>query len=328
MAAIDLVALHALTAEKISKTLFNSVPDHIPLVQAIKEGGNFKEIVDGGRQFSEPAIINDSQATGAYEGTDNLDVTQQGGIEKFQYTGANIYGSIFLAGEEEADNNGTAGVVDIYKARLEQMMSSKMNKWDSFLMGAKDDATTGQKAWLGLQDIISDTNTTTIPGTGVNRVTNTKAQNVVDTTSVASQTAFNTGQAGRDAWLNVYLQCAFGEKRPTWVITTRTIWAAYNLGLQTNERFNGNMSKANGGFPTVTFMADAKVVWSDNCLAGHSYFINPKFLKLKVLQAKNFKFRGMLPSYNQDVKSDICTTRGQLTTGGPRFNGVWTGGGF
>lgn len=325
---VNLTALFATTKERISRKLFDSLPERIPLAGELKKAGNLKEVVDGGRSFSEPALIDDSSAVGAYVGTDALNVSQQGGIEKFQYTPAFIYGSVFMAGTELAMNAGDQQAVSLLEARIKQMRDSKLNEFDKFLNGKKDDAGTGQGNWIGIQDIISDDATATIPGTGVDRVANVKTRNQVDTTSIATAAAFNTSQAGRNVFTNLYLQSSFGAERPKLGLLTRTIFAAYNLSLQANERFVGNMSQANGGFPFITFMIDMKMTWGDNVLSGHAYFINPNMLKIKILKNKNFKFRGFLPSHNQDLEVDICTTGGQLTSGAPKYHGVWTGGGF
>jgi len=328
MAEVDLKALFATTKERISKKLSPSILDRIPLVQEIRGAGNLKEVVDGGRSFSEPALIDESQAVGAYKGTDVLNVSQQMGIEKFEYSPAFMYGSVFMAGTELAMNAGDQAAVSLLQARLQQMRDSMSNKLDLYLCTAKDDGVTGQGDWLGLQDIMPATDTTDIPGTGVSRTTYENARAKVIDTAIATQAAWNTGDAGRDVMTDLYLNCSYGGEKPTLALMTRTLFKAYNISLQQNERFVGNMSKANGGFPYVTFMVNTKVTWGDNIKSGYFYFINPKHLKLKVLKNKNFKFRDFLPSINQDVEVAISTLGAQLCTGSPRYHGVYTGGGF
>lgn len=330
MAQIDLAALFATTKERISRKLFDGISERIPLVAEIKASGNLKEVVDGGRQFSEPAITEDSAATGAYEGTDTLDVSQQGGIQKYVYTPAFIFGSVFMAGTELAMNAGDQQAVNLLEGRIEQMRMSKFNKLDSFLMGAQNDGTTNQGAWIGIRDIISNDNTTTIPGTGVDRSTaaNVKTRNQVENTAVASATAWNTNNVGRTKMTNLYLSCSFGNERPRLGIFPRTVFSAYSISLQANERFVEIKRSANGGFPFLTFMIDLKVTFADNILAGSFYFVNTNFFKLKILKNKNFKMSDFLRQYNADVESALCTTGGQLTSGAPRYSGVGDNIGF
>ena len=330
MAEVDLRALFATTKERISKKLFDGISERIPLLNEIKESGNLEEVVDGGRSFSEPSITGDSAAVGAYVGTDVLNVSQQLGLDKFQYTPAFIYGSVFMAGTELAMNSGDQAALSLLEARIEQMRKSKYNKLDQYLNGAYGSAVTGQGNWLGLQDIVSDTNTSTIQGTGIDRslAANIKTRNQVDTTAVATAAAWNTSNAGRTLMTNLYLACSFDNERPNLCLMPRTVFSAYNISLQANERFVDIQKKAGGGYPHLVFMVDCKVTYGDNVYAGHFYFVNTNFMKFKVLKNKNFKMTDFLRSYNQDVESALCTTGGQLVTGAPRYHGVATGVGF
>lgn len=327
MAEVDLRALFATTKERISKKLFDGISERIPLLNEIKESGNLEEVVDGGRSFSEPSITGDSAAVGAYVGTDVLNVSQQVGLDKFQFTPAFMYGSVFMAGTELAMNSGDQAALSLLEARIEQMRKSKYNKLDQYLNGAYGSVVTGQGNWLGLQDIVSDTNTSTIQGTGIDRslAANIKTRNQVDTTAVANAAAWNTTAAGRTLMTNLYLACSFDNERPNLCLMTRTVFSAYNISLQANERFTDIKQKAGGGYPHLVFMVDCKVTYGDNVNTGHFYFVNTNFLKFKVLKNKNFKMTDFLRSYNQDVESALCTTGGQLVTGAPRYHGVATG---
>ena len=75
-------------------------------------------------------------------------------------------------------------------------------------------------------------------------------------------------------------------------------------------------------------MNDMKVTWGDNVAAGHGYFINPNFLKLKVLKKKFMKLRDFQFSYDQDSEVALLTSGGQLTCGAPRYQGVFPNMGF
>lgn len=337
MAEIDVKALFATTKERISKELFKGIANRIPLLSEIKDSGNLEEVVDGGRSFSEPSIVGDSAATGAYVGTDVLDVTQQGGIDKFQYTPAFAFSSIFMAGTELAMNAGDQAAVKLLTARTEQAKDSLYNCLDAYLCGLNNTIPTvagvayaNQGNWLGLQDIVADTPTSTILGTGIDRSTaaNIKTKNQVDTVSIASSTAWNTSNAGRIEMTNLYLLCSFGNEKPSLCLMTRTLFQAYSISLQANERFVDIQNKAGGGYPHLVFMVNCKVAYGDALLAGHFYMINPKYLQFKVLREKNFKVSDFVPAFNADVERSLITVGGQLTTGGPRYNGVYTGGGF
>jgi len=325
-ATSDLRALYAVTRPQISKNIADGISERIPLLEEIKKAGNFKEVVGGGTEFHESAIVGESGAVGGYRKGTVLNVNEQQGIDKFAYTPAFFYGSIFMDGTELAMNAGDAQAVSLLESRIEQAKMSMFNAFDAYLCGLDNNGT--QFGWLGLQDVVPDDVDSTIQGTGVNRVTYTKAQNQAVTTSIASATAWNTSNAGRIAMTSLYNLCSFGNERPTFGLMTRSIFEAHQISLQANERFVEQGKKANAGFPHVTFMVDLKLTFGDNVLAGHFYFLNPKFLKMKVLKSKNFKMGDFIEAYDQDCEAAKITLGGQLTTNSPRYNGVYTGGGF
>lgn len=322
----DLRALYATTKPKLSSSIADGISERIPLLEEIKKSGNFKQNVGGGTEFHESAIVGDSNATGGYKKGTVLNVNEQEGIDKFAFTPAFHYATVYMDGTELAMNAGDARAVSLLSARIEQAKMSKYNNLDAYLCGTDNNG--DQFGWLGLQDIVPDDKTATIQGTGVDRTVYTKAQNAVVTTSIASATAWNTSQAGRAVMTSLYNQCSYGNERPTFCLMTRSIFEAYQLGLQENERFINPGKKANAGYPHVTFMVDMKVTFGDNVLAGHFYMLNPKFLKFKTLSGKNFKMGDFIEAYDQDAEAAKITLGGQLCTNSPRYNGVYTGGGF
>lgn len=322
----DLRALYATTRPRLSKNIADGISERIPLLEEIKKAGNIREVVGGGTEFHESAIVGDSNAVGGYQKGTVLNVAEQEGIDKFAYTPAFFYASIFMDGTELAMNAGDAKAVSLLESRIEQAKMSMYNKFDEYLCG-KDNAG-AQFGWLGLQDVIPDDVDSTIQGTGVDRTSYTKAQNQSVTTSITTASNWAASNAGRIVMTSLYNLCSFGSEKPTFGLMTRSIFEAHQITLQANERFIEQGSKANAGYPHVTFMVNLKLTFGDNVLAGHFYFINPKFLKVKVLKAKNFKMGDFIEAYDQDCEVAKITLGGQLTTNSPRYNGVYTGGGF
>ena len=328
---VSVAALLATTKPKISRMFYNSAVDRIPLLNAIKKAGNMLEVQDGGRAFHEAAISGDSDAVGVYEGLDTLNVNEQKGIQAFIYNPAFMYGSILIDNPTLAMNAGSEAVLKILEGRMEQARTSVNNLLDKNLCGAYG-TVYGAKAskWIGIQDIVSDTNTATIPETGIDRslAENIKLRNQVDATSVATATAWNTSNAGRILMTGLYHAASFDMDRPKLCLMTRSIFDAYSISLQANERFVGIQETAGGGFPTLKFMANCDVAYGDNVKAGHFYFINPDKLIFKILSKKNFEMSDFLPAYNQDAQRAFLTVGGQLTTGAPKYHGVATNIGF
>jgi len=332
----DLRALWATTKEKIGTKISDGITENIPLLMEIREKNNFVETEDGGRQFNEPAIVGESAAVGGYRKGSVLNVDEQEGIDDFEYTPAFFYGSVYMDGPALAMNAGDAAAVRLLNARIQQAKDSMANKLDEFicgsnqLSGASSASDTGtQFGWLGLRDLVPDTATQDIPGTGVSKTTYAKARSAVVSTSVASASAWNTSNAGRSVVQGAFNQASFGLKHPTFGLFTRTIWDAFQLSLQANERFNDAGGKdAKVGYPHLTYMADCRITWGDNLQAGHFYLLNPEFMKMKILKGKNFKMGEFIEAYNVDQQVAKITLGGQLTVNAPRYHAVYTGAGF
>jgi len=332
----SLRALWAVTKEKIAGNIKSSIVQNNALLSEIKDKGGMLEVEDGGREFNEPAIIGDSAAVGGTRRGAVLNVDEQEGIDAFLYSPAIFYGTTHLYTTDLALNAGEAKAVSLLKSKVEQTKESIHNALDIYLCGsnqlngaasASDQGS--QFGWLGLRDLVPDTATQDIPGTGVSKTTYTKARSRVVTTSIASATAWNTNNAGRQVVQDVYNGASFGMNRPNLMLTTRTIWDAFQISLQANERFADSGGKdAKVGYPHLMYMADCRVAWGDNVASGHLYALNTKFLKFKALKDANFKIGDFIEAY--DVFQEVAKTliMGQFCLSGPKFQSVYTGAGF
>ena len=332
----DLRALWATTKEAVGTKISDGITENIPLLMEIKEKGNFKEVEGGGRNFNEPAIVGVSNAVGGYRKGSVLDMSEQEGIDDFEYDTAFFYGSIYMSGPEMAMNAGDAKAVDLLASRIEQTKQSMANKFDEYLTqtnqlaGVSSASNQGtQFGWLGLRDLVPDTATQDIPGTGVDKTKYTQARSAVISTAIASATAWNTANAGRAVVQDAFNQASFGLEHPTFGLFRRTLWDAFQISLQANERFNDSGGRgAKVGYPHLTYMADCNITWGDNLQTGHFYFLNPKYLKLKLLKGKNFKMGDFIEAYNVDQEAAKITVGGQFVINAPRYCSVYTGAAF
>jgi len=332
----SLRALWAVTREKIGSNIKNSIVQNNALLYEIKEKGGMLEVEDGGRDFNEPAIIGDSSAVGGFRRGQPINTDEQEGIDAFEYSPARYFGTTHIYTDDLAMNSGEGRAVSLLKSKVEQTKQSVSNGLDVYLSnsnqlnGAASASDTGsQYGWLGLKDLIPDTATQDIPGSGVDKTAYAKARSQVLTTSIASATAWNTSNAGRTAVQQLYNACSFGMNRPNLILMTRTIWDAFQISLQANERFVDSGGKdAKVGYPHLMYMADCRVAWGDNIASGHFYALNTNFIKFKVLKDANFKMGEFIEPPNVFEEVAKMLIMGQFCMSGPKFNGVYTGGGF
>lgn len=324
--------LYATTKEKLSGVIKNSIANNIPILDGCRKSGSMLVVENGGRQFCEPAIIGDSQSIQGIRRGQPINVDEQTGIDQFVYTPAELGGSVHIYQRDLAMNGGEAKAVDILKAKITQLMDSLYNFMDVYLVGQNVDAagastaadTGSQVGWLGLKDIVPDVATQDVPGTGVSKTTYTKARSAVNTTSIASEAAFLTAQAGRSKFQAVYNSAAWGAKHPNLMVTSTSIWNAFQLSLQLNEQYvNAGGKDQAVGYPALSWMGDCKVVRGDN-ISNRVYALNTEFVKFKTLSLANFKLGDQIENYKSFERVAKIHLMGQLEISGPRFCAVGT----
>src|SRR3990167_2092387 len=329
-------ALWATSKEKISGFLKNSLIKNNALMSEIKDKGGMLVVEDGGRVFNEPAIIGENGSAGGTRRGMPLNTDEQEGIDAFEYTPAIYAATTHIYKTDRAINAGSGRAVSLLKGKTLQTDMSVRNGLDVYLCGtnqlagAASASDTGtQFGWLGLQDVVPDTATQDVPGTGVDKTKYSLARSAVVTTAVASATAWNTSNAGRIVVQDTYNQARFGTESPNLCLMTRSIWNAFQISLQANERFvdqGGKDQKV--GYPHLMYMNNCRVAWGDNILAGHFYMLNTNFLKFKVLAEANFEVGDLIESYNTFSECAKTLVMGQLQISGPKFCSVYTGAAF
>lgn len=321
----NLDAVLASTHARIEKKFQDNLSKKTPLFMKFAENEG-KSLIDGGKELTFPVILDDGNA-GSYYGDDTFNVARPSGLQPLTYSWKQFYSTIVVDGIEEIMNSGPEAAADLIEGRMKQGELTTANKFEEMLCG--DGTGNSSKDWNGLQNIIADDPTTGTIG-GLSRATYAQIRNQVYSTAVS---AFNTGQAGRQAMTKLYVDCTKGGRKPNFIVTTPAIWVLYQLSLTANERFvmeGKDKSLTSAGFQNIAFMGDAPVVASDNCLASHMYMIRiakPKsdggtFLLFN--RDRYFKMGKFIEPVDQDKRVAKILTAGQLATDAPYLNGVAT----
>ena len=130
---------------------------------------------------------------------------------------------------------------------------------------------------------------------------------------------------GIKAWTQMYGACTIDNDQPDLIVTSQVIFDAYETALQANKRFAGDATLADAGFNTLRFKG-ASVVVDSHCPAGHTYFLNTKYLDYKVHGKRNFAFEDFKPLEAADSIQARLFWMGQLTCSNPRMQGLLVGG--
>jgi len=130
---------------------------------------------------------------------------------------------------------------------------------------------------------------------------------------------------GVKAMTRMYGACSVDADQPDLIVTTQTIYDAYESSLQANKRFESNTELADAGFQTLAFKG-ASVVVDSHCPAGQMYFLNTKYLGFKVHSKRFFSMEDFKSLEAMDSIQARIFWMGQLCCSNPSRQGVMVGG--
>ena len=304
-----------MTLENHGKEIFDAVSTNNALLYMLKERGNIK-VVEGGRQFTHPVYYSQNTSFRSYGKLDAIDTPIMDDITRAEYAIKVIAGSLVLSTVEEAENNGSKekllDLLDEVKMSAEISMTEVMGD-QVFADG------TAANDFDGLQNLINLTPSTQTDVGHINSTTYAYWRNYVNTTGTA---AFNTAQSGLILFNAALNNTTFGRQGPRCLITTRAVYALYEVGLSANIRYV-TTELADAGFRHLAFTT-MPVMYDDNCTAGYAYFVDTDSLWLQLLSKGNFKVTGFEQTHNQLSKTALMYVFGNLTCGSRRTQGLLT----
>jgi len=306
------------TLRNFPTEVLDSISTNNALFYLLKKAGNIK-VTAGGREFTHPIRYKVNNTFRSYNHLEPIGTDLQDNITRAVYPQKSVAGSLVLSKWELAQNKGNKEkLIDLV---VEAKNDAKVSM--SELMGDqvwKDGTDT--KDFDGLPFLISDGpgDQTDVGGINPSSTDNTYWRNQTDTNSI---TAFNTSQEGLTAMNSLLLSCTFGSQGPRAVVTTKTIFSLYELGLTSNIRYTSTSIMADTKFMHLVY-ATMPVLFDDNCTANHLFMVDTDNLWLQVLSGANMETTPYEASHNQLSYIALMWLVGQLTAGSRRTNGVIT----
>jgi len=184
------------------------------------------------------------------------------------------------------------------------------------------------KSMLGLQDIVAEGTATTLGGIAVssNSWWDNKRTDFNGTYSSGGFLGKATDQyQGILTMGTVWNNVSEGNDKPNLIITSFTHYGNYEAvfegtgHLRTAEKSSG--SYGIGAQGTITFRG-APVIPDRDCVSDSMYFLNTKYLKLKVQAGKNFAKTPFKEPSNQLAKVAFVVSGMQLVTNNRRRQGL------
>lgn len=262
---------------------------------------------DGGYEISNPLVIGRNPNIRAYTYYDELPVERTDELTKVRYGFSRVAATAIVSQQEEDENQGTAAVVKIVKAKIETLKLSLQERFGSvyfYGLGAGKDPN-------GLGLLIPDDPTSGTVG-GIDRATNEYWRTLTYQMN-ASLTKDSISQAFRSVFLDMK---KFENGKPDGIIVGRNIFDMYSDFLESKSSlaasgFSTLTGKADWGFDSLNY-GGVPVMYDPNCPDNKAYFVNTKYLRLHVLRHVNMKVTELQAPWGMDASGTRITWEGQL----------------
>lgn len=321
------------TFAKVTPQFVDQVFQARPLAYFLARAGQVIQI-DGGAKIQEALIGADNSAnTVTYTGVGQISNTPQEEVTSAVYDWKQLASTVSISGIEEAQNSGEAAFLDLLNTKIEVARESVVQKMNQMFYadGPGND-------FNGLWNLVGGYDSTAAVGSeargyatvgGIDPANNAFWRSQIHDAGQAAE-AITNGVAGfghtvdttldRQKMTNVFNDCSVGGDTPQFIITTQELHEEYETLLQANVR-HMDASLADAGFQALEFKG-RPVLFDDDCPSGHMYFINPKYLRLKVHRDRFFKAGPFIQPVDYDTRTMKMLTYGNLTVNSRRHQGV------
>ena len=312
------MAANANFDEILTTTLNNYVPkleDNVfsarPLFYALT--GDGMRTVSGGAKIVVPIIYGTNSTAGSYSGTDTISTTAQDGISAAEYDWGQYAATVTINGLEEAKNNGEAQIIDLLEGKIFQTQETIIENMNT--MFHADGTGNSGKDWNGIANIVK-------AGTSSNTLGGIDPSGSGNSFWAASSTA-STGALTLAKMATRYNAVSVGNDQPTIIITTVTLYEAYEALLTSNIRYT-DTDMADAGFQNLMYKA-CPITFDGANASGAMYMLNTKYLQLVRHSDTWFKPTPFVRPTNQDAVFSQILCYGQLTCSNRARQGLLAG---
>jgi len=306
--------------EMVTTTLRNhptevsdNVSKHNALYRYLQQGGRIKKI-SGGYEIVRPLEYAENSTYQRYSGYDalNIGASEVFSAAKFDWVQSAVH--VTASGRELRMNSGKEQLIDLAASRTRNALKTASNNMSLDLYS--DGSLSNQMGGLG--KLITTDGTGTVGG--ISTTGNTWWKNQFQEMSGAG-----TYADVKNDMIKLWLACVRGNDKPSLIVSTNDLWAAYWNSLVPQQRYNDNTSTANAGFDSIKFQS-ANVIHdletTNFTATGETmFFINTDYLELVVHREANWTTLDEKMSVNQDAVVIPVIWQGQLTVSNRALQG-------
>jgi hypothetical protein len=324
----NLADIVSTTIQSRSGALADNVTNNNALLVKMRERGNVKPF-SGGNVILQEIMYNDTatENAGSYSGYDVIDITPNSPISAAQFDLKQYAAAVSMSGLEMLQNAGKEQIIDLMEGRIQVAEAQLVNDISAGLYS--DGTGNSGKDITGLALAVAASPSTGTYG-GINRANWSFWRNIAfDATTDGGAAASATNI---QSYMNrVAIQLVRGSDRPDIIVAGNNYYRFYLESLQAIQRITSE-SSAGAGFTSLKYFGAGFNcdVFLDGGIGGQlntnrMYFLNTKYMFFRPHRDRNFvPIGGDRQSVNQDAIVKLIGWAGNLTSSGPRYQGVLT----
>ena len=344
---VDINGLLAHTTQYIEKkgVIQDALFGANQLFHEMKKNGNIRTTQDGGYTEQVNLLYGKNNTFGSYSRYDVHNNDPQDGMGAAYFGRAQYSITISIDGMSLLQNAGSGKIKDLVGSKMEQAtmtIADEFNKhlWDAETMALNSGTGNSGKNVISLPMLVDADPDRSLAIGGLNPATYSWWRN-----NVLDYGTAHTKAVLKQKMIRMYMTCQAEGKMggpPDLIIMDPYSYENYEMSVEDSKRYTDSKT-ATAGFENMYFK-NAKIVWDDKCpdphygtLAGANagnanwahgamYFLNTKFLGLRILGGRDWKFSKWTDQIdagnNQDAKQTTALWAGQLITTNRRKHGV------
>lgn len=315
--AAQLDELIATTFDKVRPVLTDQITVELPLLAFLNAKARVTE--DGGLTIRRPVVYAFNDTVGSYAGYDLIDTTPQDGFGYAEYAWKQYAGSVTISGRDERLNAGSSRIINLLQAKFDQLRVSMEDDLNAMFWADVTTEGNSGKDFLSIPAIVGDGTTTGATGKtilgGIDRDSDgqsfwrSQVTDGIDLTTLDGVRTLNT----------MYNNLRIAKSKPSVEFTDQNGFEAYEALALPNLRFN-EAGAVDLGFDTLAHK-NASVVFDDDCPAAEWYMLNTEHLEFVRHSAAWMKMLPFQSPVNQDAKTALVISMGELITDAPRAHG-------
>lgn len=298
-------------ANRDIKEVQDCVFNDLVTINYLKEKNSIRRV--GGTEITVPLRFTKNTSGGFYDGGDTINIDHQDTMTLAAYDWKQIASPVTVYGREErVQNAGSYAALDLVQQKIDDAQMKMKDDLNNALFASTPAST-------DLGSLVTSIDATSSIG-DINSTTYSQWQSAV-TTSVGSFSS-NGLAAMRTLWTTLGTRAGNGVT--DLLLTTDTIYNAYETALQAQQRYTADNKVGNGTFESLMFRT-APVKYDRACNSGVMYFLNSKAMELAISSGTDFIMRDWVPSINQDAKVAMFMLACELVIKNRRKLGKLTG---